>query len=528
MKKYKWLSEFLEQLAGEQIVRADAELDSLSSFPLLIIDAAFWQKVFQIANLRKYRFAGIWVDDLSATLQVTACVEFVGEHLLLRTLIASSDSQLASITPYYQAANRFERHARDMFGIIFVDNNDTRRWTRHKAWSGNHFPLRKNFSVANIPSAVTAPDIDYPFITAYGSGTYEIPVGPVHAGIIEPGHFRFQAAGENIINLEERLGYLHKGIEKIAEGRDIAGLIKLANRVSGDSAVAHAWAACRAAENAYDVVLPLRANFLRAIMAERERIANHLGDFAAICNDVGFGFAYYQLMRLKELWVRMNAQAFGHRFMMDCIVLGGVAVDLTDNNKSAMQVQLQELKKELDELYPMIENNSSLHDRLKTTGVLSFEVASSLGALGYVGRASGCKLDLRRDAAYSPYEQFKIRVPVYNTGDVLARTRIRAQEILVALELLDGLLKNLPRTPIKTIWQKQQKAAEGVGLIEGWRGEILTYVRFNENCLVERYFPRDPSWFNWLALEKLINNDIVPDFPVCNKSVNGSYAGVDL
>jgi Ni,Fe-hydrogenase III large subunit len=265
-------------------------------------------------------------------------------------------------------------------------------------------------------------------------------------------------------------------------------------------------------------------------MAERERVANHLGDFAAICNDVGFSFAYYQFMRLKELWVRMSDQAFGHRFMFDRITVGGVIADLDTDQREAMQRQISELKKELGELYPMIENNSSLHDRLKKTGKLSREDAKRFGTLGYVGRASGCSLDLRRDVAYSPYDKLNVHVPVYDNGDVLARTRIRAQEILVSLGLLEDLLAELPKGAfrIDPSAQMLQKAGEGVGLVEGWRGEILVYVRINENGLVERFFPRDPSWFNWLALEQLIHGNIVPDFPACNKSINGSYSGVDL
>jgi Ni,Fe-hydrogenase III large subunit len=224
----------------------------------------------------------------------------------------------------------------------------------------------------------------------------------------------------------------------------------------------------------------------------------------------------------------MNSQAFGHRLMMDIIKVGGVNVDLSTANKLAMQQQLIEFKKEADVLYPMIEENSSLHDRLKTTGILAFDLAHRLGCLGYVGRASGCKLDLRHDIPYAPYDKLQVKVPIYSSGDVLARTRIRAQEILASLELLNELLHRLPAGNITTEWQQPQQSAEGIGLVEGWRGETLAYVNFNSKGKVERYFPRDPSWFSWPALEQLIHGNIVPDFPVCNKSINGSYSGVDL
>jgi Ni,Fe-hydrogenase III large subunit len=518
--KHEHLITFLDTLGSTQI--------TLGTIPLCLINADHWATVFEVTIAQKYRLAGIWTEDLTTQLQITACLETSGEYILLRALVDAVNPKIASISTFYPAANRLERHAHDMFGIDFIESPDQRRWTRHQAWTKNQFPLRKNFPKEGFCTGTTLPDMNYHFVKAYGTGVYEIPVGPVHAGIIEPGHFRFQAAGEDVINLEEHLGYVHKGIEKIAEGRDINSLIKLAGRVSGDSTVAYAWATCRAYEEAYALSVPEKALFLRAIMLERERIANHLGDFAAICNDVGFSFAYYQFMRLKELWLRLNARTFKHRFMMDCIIPGGVACDINDSDKLDMQQQISIFKKELSELYPMIEENSSLHDRLKNTGILTHAIASSLGTLGYVGRASGCNFDLRRDNAHSPYDQFTIHVPVYDNGDVLSRTRVRAQEILVSLNLIHEILQKMPAGNIATSFSSPEKAASGLGLIEGWRGEILVYASFNERGLVERFFPRDPSWFSWSALEKLIHGNIVPDFPVCNKSVNGSYSGVDL
>jgi Ni,Fe-hydrogenase III large subunit len=475
-----------------------------------------------------------------------------------------------------------ERHTHDMFGIAFVAHPDNRRWTRHQAWDAKQFPLRKSFSVTTTPTIstfqnagfvsngtiplvnqiqarrhcfldpeftfyvneeskkqgqrsinliderYTPPDSSYPFIPVSGSGVCEIPVGPVHAGIIEPGHFRFQIAGEDIITLEERLGYTHKGIEKIAEKSTVDKLIKLAGRVSGDSTASYAWSACSALENATLLEIPKRALHIRAIISERERIANHLGDFATICNDVAYSFAYYQLTRLKELWLRLNASIFKHRFMMDCIIIGGVAVDLSVENCKNMREQITIFKQELNELLFIFEAHSGLHDRIKTTGILTFEQAKLFGVLGYAGRASGQKLDLRSNLAYPPYDKLKLRVPIFNTGDVLARLRVRFQEILVSLDLIEQLLDTLPAGIIHTPWIKTNQIIEGIGLIEGWRGEIITFVRLGSDGLVERYFPRDPSWFSWLALEQLIHGNIVPDFPVCNKSINASYSGVDL
>ncbi len=492
------------------------------------LNSSEWQKIAIDTARQGYRFAAIWAQDLDENFELNIVLELQASYLLLQTLIDVGNPSIASFTPYFPAANRLERHTKDMFGIDFIGHPDRRRWTRHQAWSREQFPLRKSFSVAKIPGKVTPPDSAYSFLPVLGSGTCEIPVGPVHAGIIEPGHFRFQIAGEDVIDLEEHLGYTHKGVEKIAEGRTVNQLIKLAGRVSGDSTVSYAWAACAALENAAYLTVPERALHLRALMSERERVANHLGDFAAICNDVAYSFPYYQLMRLKELWLRLNGTIFNHRLMMDCIIPGGVKYDLGAWHIQELQKQVTDFRSELNELLFIFEAHSGLHDRIKATGVLTEKQAKVFGVLGYVGRASGAKLDLRRDLAYPPYDKLEVRVPVYEHGDVLARLRVRFQEILVAFDLIEQLLNTMPTGEIYNSWVSPNIITEGIGLIEGWRGEIITFVRLGSDGLVERYFPRDPSWFSWPALEQLIHGNIVPDFPVCNKSINGSYSGVDL
>lgn len=529
MPNHKKIHEqFLQLLSTEIGLVLNYDLPTLKSISALHLPPEAWQAAAMLAAKLQYRFVAIWAQDLDKNFELNVSLELHGSYLLLRTLIVATKPTIAAFTPYFPAANRLERHTHDMFGINFSNHPDQRRWTRHLAWGEKQFPLRKNFPVASASLETTLPDNTYPFTHVNGSGVYEIPVGPIHAGIIEPGHFRFQAAGEDIINLEERLGYVHKGIEKIAEKRNIDQLIKLAGRVSGDSTVAHAWAACVALENATNLKVPQRALYIRAIMCEHERIANHLGDFAAIANDVAYTFAYYQLMRIKELWLRLNAQVFSHRLMMDCIIPGGVSIDLNSKHCQAICEQIKNFRPELEELYTIFEENSGFHDRIKTTGILSVEQATRLGVLGYVGRASGHKFDLRHDVPYQPYDKLKIRVPIFNTGDVLARLRIRAQEILVAFELIEQLLDKLPDDSIYTQWETPNTILEGIGLIEGWRGEVFAFVRIGSDGLVERYFPRDPSWFSWPALEQLIHGNIVPDFPVCNKSINGSYSAVDL
>lgn len=523
-----WWHEF-QQTAANLALQLNSEM--LAPAYLMLIDVNEWYEVSEFLAQHDMRWVALWADQQAERFEINACYEQFGNYVIVRAHLPLKMPRLKSLTPLFPAVHRAERHIQDLYGFVFQDSLDTRRWTRHQAWHAEEFPLRKEFPPNRPePHQPTPPDFEYPFMSASGTGVYEIPVGPVHAGVIEPGHFRFQAVGERILNLEERLGYVHKGVEKLAEGRDAVGLARLAGRVSGDTTVAHTWAACMAMERAAGLNLPLRALMLRAIMAERERVANHLGDIGAICNDVGFAFALYQFHRLKELWLRVNEQCFGHRMMMDCIIPGGVRSDLDATMIATQRKQLLEFTAELKELQGILERHMGLEDRLATTGILSQKDAKKLGCLGYVGRASGQTFDVRKHAPYPPYEQFQfgLKVPTLTAGDVDARMMVRLEEIYVSLELLAQILICLPANEAISIAWDTPKQAEGVGIVEGWRGEIISYVRFDEAGRVARYFPRDPSWLNWQALELLIMGNIVPDFPVCNKSVNGSYSGCDL
>jgi Ni,Fe-hydrogenase III large subunit len=500
----------------------------LNPIPVWQCEDKHWQQFAQAALVEGLRWTSGWVEHADQQFIINACFEKQGIYIVLRTLINAHKPDLPSQASVYPAANRSERHSQDMFGIKFIGHPDNRRWTRHQAWDKHQFPLRKDFPVQGTPLAITPPDMHYDFIKGYGAGVYEIPVGPVHAGIIEPGHFRFQAVGELILNLEERLGYVHKGIEKIAEGRTPDGLARLAGRVSGDSTVAHSWAACMAMEQAAGVEIPARAAFIRGIVAERERIANHLGDMGAICNDVAFSFAQMQFTRIKEMLLRTNATVFGHRMLMDIIVPAGVSRDLTDVSCGLLSQDMQRLKKELADIMPSIDLNSSLEDRLYTAGYLSPELAAAFGTVGFVGRASGQDFDVRRDAAYFPYNQVTVKVALEEQGDIAARFWVRYKEIMASLKLIEQFIEPLPVGDIQAAWTTPAEDSEGLGIVDGFRGEIISYIRFAADNKIARFYPRDSSMVNWQALEKLVLNNIVPDFPVCNKSVNGSYSGNDL
>lgn len=524
MSASNWTTDFFSKVSKNISVTA---LD-IASATLWQIESHAWQRFAELAVQHQLRWAAGWAEQVDSQFFINACFEKQGVYLLLRTLVDQANPKMPSQATVYPAANRSERHTQDLFGIKFIGHPDSRRWTRHQAWIEKNYPLRKDFPLQGTPVGITPPDRDYPFIKAHGQGVYEIPVGPVHAGIIEPGHFRFQAVGELILNLEERLGYTHKGIEKIAEGREPESLARLAGRVSGDTTVGHCWAACMAMEQAAGIEIPARAALIRGILAERERVANHLGDIGAICNDVAFVFAQMQLTRLRELWLRTNATVFGHRLLMDTIVPGGVACDLSSASCALIKNDIAELRMELAEVILVLDLNSSLEDRLYTAGFLSEEIAAAFGTLGYVGRASGQDFDLRRDAPYAPYNRVTVKVALETQGDIASRFWVRYKEIRTALRLIENFIDQLAAGDLRGQWKTPLAGSEGLGIVEGWRGEIISYIRFDADNKIARFYPRDPSQLNWPALEKLVLNNIVPDFPVCNKSLNGSYSGNDL
>jgi len=519
---------YIASLKQHGVTVEPEDAGSLAPATRLVLNAGDWETARRAAAGSAWRFAGTWGDPCADRLVMHACLEQGGSYLVLETAVPLAEPVVASWTPAFPGADRLERHSRDMLGIEFTNHPDNRRWTRHHAWAEGEYPLRANFPADGGASGRAPADTDYPFSRVAGGGVYEIPVGPVHAGIIEPGHFRFQAVGEDVLRLEERLGYVHKGVEKIAVDRDPAGLARLAGRVSGDSTVAHAWAACQAMERAAGCELPARASELRAILAERERVANHLGDIGAICNDVGFAYPHVQCSRLREKWQRRSQELFGHRMMMDAVGPGGVTVDLDSSAVGRLSDDHHDLREAVRPVFDVVGDHPSLEDRLKDTGRLTGGDARALGCTGYVGKASGLDFDLRRDSPYAPYDRLDVEVPLLTAGDVAARVQVRIMEIYASLALMDRLLAGLSPGPVMAELPVPRPGATGIGLVEGWRGEILSYVRFGEAGRVARFFPRDPSWFTWPALERLIHGNIVPDFPVCNKSVNGSYSGHDL
>ena len=424
---------------------------------------------------------------------------------------------LASLHP---PAGRLERAACDLFGFLALGAPDGRRWLDHGRWPLRH-PLGPRASHDGAADA-------YAFLEAKGPGLHQIPVGPVHAGIIEPGHFRFHAGGEAVVRLEERLGYTHKGVDALMRGATLGRAAVLAGRVSGDSTVAYAIAFSLAAEAALGVEAPPRAQGLRGVMAEMERLANHFGDIGAICNDAAFALMLAHCGILRERTLRAAKTAFGHRLMMDAVVPGGAAVDLAMDGISAIRALIAEARATFPKLVRLYDNTASLQDRTVGTGVLSADLARQFGAGGVVGRASARDFDARRDHSYPPYDALSFKVPTRKVGDVNARIWIRIAEVGESLELIEAMLKRLPEGPIRAALPASNAPCEGFAFVEAFRGDVFASVRLADDGTVARCHLRDPSWLHWPLLEAAIKGNIVADFPLCNKSFNSSYSGCDL
>ncbi|MDD5435128.1 MAG: NADH-quinone oxidoreductase subunit C, partial [Nitrospira sp.] len=331
---------------------------------------------------------------------IFACFAKGSEYLMIKTNAPADDPAFPTLTKKFPASYRFERQIQSLMGVNPIGHPDNRPWIKHEDWPKDAWPLRKSFDPSMYMERVTG---EYKFIRAEGIGVFEIPVGPVHAGVIEPGHFRFQAVGEDILNLEKKLGYVHKGIEKRFEALSWEEGVRLAGRVSGDTTVAHSLAYCMAVETMSGCKPPERGLWLRALMLERERIANHLGDIGGICNDAAFAFLLYQFSRLREIFLRANYKLFGHRLMMDKVVLGGVSVDITPEGADEIISELNRLSDEFERLAVIYDENPSLEDRVRDAGILRPDTAKELGVVGITARASGQSLDCRIQNPFPPY-----------------------------------------------------------------------------------------------------------------------------
>ncbi len=443
---------------------------------------------------------------------------------LLEHTMPEGDVQYPDLSPIFPAASRMQRAAFDLVGVP-SDGEDQRPWLWLASWPIDQFPLRRDFEAQE---KWQPGEEEYSFVRVEGDGVHEIPVGPVHAGIIEPGHFRFQVVGEKVLRLEERLGWVHKGIEKRFESLPIADAHRLAGRVSGDSTVAYAWAYAQALEAIAGAVVPPRAAWLRALLLERERIANHLGDLGHIGNDAGFAFGLAQFSRLREDVLRTNLAVFGHRLLMDAVVPGGVAHDLEHAYAERIHDECATLQQQVRIIRDIYDEHAGVQDRFRNCGRVTPDLARLLGLTGLAGRASEQAHDLRCDFPVAPYDTLAVRKVTATDGDVAARVAVRFDEVNESLRLVRAILDGLPEGEVRAPVAEVPEFRIGLGFVEGWRGPVLVALTGGPNGTIRRCHPHDPSWANWPVLEHAIIDNIVPDFPLINKSFNLSYSGHDL
>ncbi len=429
-----------------------------------------------------------------------------------------------SLTSAINDAVWYEREMRDMFGLVAIGHPDPRPLNLHEDWPEGKFPLRKDFPSGERPPMAKG---HYNFTKVDGEGVYEIPVGPVHAGVIEPGHFRFSVAGEPIINLEVRLGYTHRGVEKLSESTPYAKGVYLAERISGDNSVAHSTAYCQAIERAASCQVPERAEYIRTVMLELERLYNLFGDIAGIALDTALSVAAASGYLLRERAMCLNESLTSSRLLRSVNVLGGVRKDLSPNDREKVLATIVKLKLEFDDLVTMMLTSPSMMDRVVTTGKLSREMATNLNVVGPAARASGIDRDVRRDHPYAAYGKLDFLVPTQSAGDVSARMKVKMDEVRESFSLIEQALDSMPSGPVRASVGEVPQGRIAYSLVESPRGELVHWVLSGRGTPA-RHKVRDASFCNWLALEQAVLGDIVPDFPLINKSFNLSYAGNDL
>jgi Ni,Fe-hydrogenase III large subunit/Ni,Fe-hydrogenase III component G len=438
-------------------------------------------------------------------------------------VLPAGDSTIPSLATFHYPASRLEREIKDLFGIEATGHPDRRPLVRHAFWPEDYLPLRR---CPAPPERFEDDGTPFPFLPVEGEGVYEIPVGPVHAGIIEPGHFRFSVVGETVIDLKIRLYFTHKGTEKLFEGRAPAAGVELTERISGDTTIGHSLAYCQALEALAAVEVPPRAQYSRVVLLEMERLYNHVADFGMICNDTGFAVAHSHCFRIRERLLRLNKRLTGSRLLRGGIVPGGVAHPLPHD--LYLGNELDSILADFNEIVEISLDNTMVMDRLEGTGQLATKTATDLGVLGYVARASGIDVDMRRDHPFAAYRHLKFRVPVFESGDVYARTMARVEEARESVGLIKQAMAHLAAGSLAAPLGHLPAFEPAFGIVEGWRGAIVHWLMVDDTGTLFRVKVKDPSFTNWPALSFALLNNIVPDFPLCNKSFNQSYSGNDL
>ncbi len=476
---------------------------------------------------RGYRLALVAALDGRRTMRITYLFTSgpPDRRVELAVEVSRRRPEIPSLADLSFPASRFEREMHDLFGIVPLGHPFLRRLVLHQHWPEGWYPMR--YDAGPVPAMVDDAG-SYPFVEVQGAGVYEIPVGPVHAGLIEPGHFRFSVVGETILKMKARLWFVHKGIERLFQGQSTDEGVVLAERISGDSAVGHGLAYCMAVEEARGIEVSPRTRELRCLLLELERLYNHVADIGALCNDVGFGLANARALTLREQLLRLNASVTGHRLLRGAVTPGEVHLRSLPGTD-----ELAEIGERFHDLVELARGQSTVIDRFTGTAVLNAEDAAALGVLGVVARASGSTLDAR--VAHPMIGSIPGFAPVRaETGDVLARFDVRVEEVEASLDMVadyctrSGPVVSSHRALGRRAHQTSSGNSTGVGIIEGWRGSIVHRVEVDNAGRLARVKVVDPSFFNWPALSLALADTIVPDFPLANKSFNLSYAGNDL
>ena len=494
---------------------------------LLISSVALVEAVAVMKKNEDVLLVGLWAaqDFASDGFTLFYCFERRNARELFILEVRLVGNKAISIAADYPIANYFQRDVTDGFGIEFSGAFDTRRLFLHEVYADDFHPLLKSFDGSRPRVAPVTPDREYRFKEITGEGVYQIPVGPVHAGIIEPGHFRFSVIGETIFNLEIRHFWKHRGIQKLAEGKTPDEAVKLAETVSGDESAANACGFAMAVEHAAGVTAPRRAWELRTIILELERIYSHLGDLAGMSVDVAYPVGAAPFFVLREEILRWNAELTGSRFLKGFILPGGCAKDILKQHLEDLKEYTMCFSKRFNEALDGVYDSAWVIDRLETTGVVQPTLIAPLNLTGPTARASGAKIDTRVDHPYGLYEEFKPEVEVGDAGDVLSRFQVKAGEIEESLRLIGDIIAKTQAGPIRVNCQPVD--GYSLSLVEAARGQNLNWVCL-KNGRIDRWNIRTSSFCNWLAIQHAVIGNIVPDFPLINKSLNLSYAGNDL
>jgi len=447
--------------------------------------------------------------------------------LIVHIPVSEDHPEFPSVTTKIPAAHWYEREIKDMFGLEPVGHPDPGTLVLHGNVPENTYPLRKDF---DVNTRIPLQESRLPFFKVEGEGVFEIPVGPIHAGIIEPGHFRFSAVGDSIYYLDAKLFYTHKGTEKLFETMPYTKALFLAERICGVCAASHATGYCQAIEKVAGVEIPPRAKFIRTIVLELERLYNHIGDVGNICAGAAFLLGNAHGFRIRERMQQLNETICGNRYLRGMLTIDGVRFDINNDLKQHILNTLSEVKKDFKELTKIIFASSSLLDRFETTGRLSTEIAKELGVVGVAARASGIATDTRLIHPYAAYDKVDFDIPIFHyEGDVLARVRVRVDEVYQSIYIIEQCFDKMTPGPLKIPIEKEiPPYRHALSYVESPRGENIYWIVTAPDNRLFRYKVRSPSFCNWPAIPFAIPDNIVPDFPLINKSFELCYSCTDL